>query len=258
MRAASGSLTVDADENSEGSTLLAFPPGGDDSGVETTFVFDVNETLLDTSVLNEHFESAFGAARVRGEWFAEVVQRALICNAVEEYRPFPELAEAALDALAERYGNLEFRERDAILRTFLRLPVHADVPAALAHLKAHGMQVIALTNSPRDQAEHALTSAGVRDLFTMVLSAETVRRFKPDRSVYEMAARAAHDEPSRMWLISAHWWDCLGAARLGWKTLFLRREGSHNDTRMVIPRMEAADLQTAVHQLTGVTVSPAL
>ena len=36
MRAASGSLTVDADENSEGSTLLAFPPSGHDPGVETT------------------------------------------------------------------------------------------------------------------------------------------------------------------------------------------------------------------------------
>ncbi len=237
---------------------MAFPASGHDPGVETTFVFDVNETLLDAGVLDEPFSAAFGAARVRSEWFAEMVQRALICNAVDEYRPFPELAEAALDAIAERYGNLEFRERDAILRTFSRLPVHADVPAALQHLRAHGMRVVALTNSPLEQTEYALANAGVRDLFTTVLSVETVRRFKPDRSVYEMSARAVHEQPSRLWLISAHWWDCLGAARLGWKTLFLRRDGSHNDARMVLPRREAADLQTAVHQLTGVRVSPAL
>jgi hypothetical protein len=41
-------------------------------------VFDVNETLLDLGALDPHFERVFGDAAVRREWFATMLQSALL------------------------------------------------------------------------------------------------------------------------------------------------------------------------------------
>jgi len=38
-------------------------------------VFDVNETLLDLSVLDPEFERVFGNATVRREWFSQFIRR---------------------------------------------------------------------------------------------------------------------------------------------------------------------------------------
>lgn len=226
---------------------------GHDPGVDSTFVFDVNETLLDSSALDEFFASAFGSERVRQEWFAQLLQRALICNAIGEYYAFPELAAMALDQVAARYGKEEIAERAAILERFTHMPAHADVTPALEHLKKGGVRLAALTNSPKAGAERALTSAGIRDLFDRVLSVEEVRCFKPDRRVYEMAAQALDEAPSRLWLVSCHWWDCLGASRLGWKTALVRRSGSYNDGLMVRPVFDLGDLHTLARELDAVT-----
>ncbi len=40
--------------------------------------FDVNETLLDLSVLDPHFQSTFGNAAVHREWFEEVLKQAFV------------------------------------------------------------------------------------------------------------------------------------------------------------------------------------
>jgi 2-haloacid dehalogenase len=226
--------------------------------VVPTVVFDFNETLLDAGALDEHFEAAFGAGRVRLEWFNELISRALVCNALGEYRPFPQVAAEALDAVAIRYGKTAFSQRDTILKQLAFLPLHADVPAALAYLRDAGVRIALLTNSPQAQADEALRRFGVRELFIAVLSVETVRRFKPDRAVYEMAAAALHEVPSRMWLVSAHWWDCAGAARLGWKTALVRRPGAHNDGRTVHPLIEAPDALDAIHKIVPITESRAL
>ena len=37
-------------------------------------VFDVNETLLDLSALDPHFERIFGDAAIKQKWFAQVLQ----------------------------------------------------------------------------------------------------------------------------------------------------------------------------------------
>lgn len=43
-------------------------------------VFDVNETLLDLSSLDPHFERAFGDASVRRAWFLQVLQSAMVAT----------------------------------------------------------------------------------------------------------------------------------------------------------------------------------
>jgi 2-haloacid dehalogenase len=137
------------------------------------------------------------------------------------------------------------------------MPAHADASPALAHVHKQGAKVYALTNSAKAPAEDALEAVGLRKFLTDVLSVETVRAFKPDARVYEMAVRAAHDVPSKTWLISAHWWDCMGAARQGWKTALVVREAKAPEPAMINPTASASSLRALV-DLIAPAESPAL
>ena len=88
-----------------------------------TIVFDVNETLLDTSALDPLFADAFGDKGTRKVWFAQTLQSAMTMTITGEYAPFGELARAALDMTARKRGvALDAERAKRIMRGFAALP----------------------------------------------------------------------------------------------------------------------------------------
>ncbi|MEZ5391359.1 MAG: hypothetical protein R2724_00450 [Bryobacterales bacterium] len=61
-------------------------------------VFDVNETLLDLSALDPHFERLFGDESVRSAWFTQVLQTAMTLTLTRKWRTSARPGEA-------RYGR---------------------------------------------------------------------------------------------------------------------------------------------------------
>src|SRR5829696_7756832 len=122
--------------------------------------FDVNETLLDMSGLDPHFETAFGSSAVRAQWFSQMLQLAFVGAITDRYVDFSSAQEAALAMLAERQGvELTAGDAQRILRGVRELEPHADAADALDRLRAGGFTLAALTNSPLDAA-HAWDVAG--------------------------------------------------------------------------------------------------
>src|SRR2546423_13607249 len=68
-------------------------------------VFDVNETLLDLGALDLHFRRLFGAAAVRGEWFTQVIELAVVATATNVDFDFAVVGDAALTMVAGRRGG---------------------------------------------------------------------------------------------------------------------------------------------------------
>ena len=68
--------------------------------MKRVLIFDVNETLLDLSVLQPHFDRAFGDSAVMGQWFAVLLHTALVTTVTDAYENFGALAGAALDVVA--------------------------------------------------------------------------------------------------------------------------------------------------------------
>jgi 2-haloacid dehalogenase len=64
--------------------------------------FDVNETLLDLSPLDDVFEELFGEASLRGQWFAQMLQVAFVGAIIDRYVDFSTAQRAALDMVAQR------------------------------------------------------------------------------------------------------------------------------------------------------------
>ncbi|MFF0792295.1 haloacid dehalogenase type II [Streptomyces spiralis] len=189
--------------------------------------FDVNETLLDLTALDQEFEALFGNAALRPQWFTQMLQLSFVGGITGSYVDFTTAQRAALHMIAQREGSsLNDEQVDVTVARMSSLPPHPEVPAALERLAATPLHLVALTNSVQDVAEQQLRNAGIRDLFDRVMSADTVRRLKPAPEPYLSVATAFDVHPADVRLIAAHSWDVTGALHAGCKAAFLQRSGA--------------------------------
>jgi 2-haloacid dehalogenase len=187
---------------------------------------DVNETLLDLSVLQPHFERAFGDAAVMQPWFAVLLHTSLVTTVTDAYQNFGALAGAALDVVAARQGiELPDDQRGAILGTVRELPPHPDVAPSLDRLRDAGFRLATLTNSAPAVVSDQISNAGLSEYFEEQISVDEVRAFKPAAEPYHLAASKLGVEVGQMRLIAAHDWDVHGALRAGCKAAFIARGG---------------------------------
>lgn len=189
-------------------------------------MFDVNETLLDMSALDPHFQRVFGDASVRVEWFQTMLQSAFLTTIAGPYKPFGEHFRAALAMTALRRDlRVSPEDERAILAGVRTLPAHPDVRPALERLRSAGFRLAALTNSTTEVEEAQLRNANLADLFDVALSADTVKRLKPAPEAYAGAAQELGVAPSGMRMVAAHVWDVQGALRAGCAAAFVERPG---------------------------------
>jgi 2-haloacid dehalogenase len=194
--------------------------------VTAVIAFDVNETLLDLSALDETFEELLGSATLRGQWFAQMLQLSFVGGLTGEYVDFTTAQRGALQMVAETSGrSLTAEQIERIVDRMQSLPPHPEVPAALEKLHGTGLKTVALTNSVQAVAEAQLRNAGIDAWFDQVISADRVRRLKPAPEPYHAVARAFGVEPAEVRLVAAHSWDVSGALAAGCKAAFVARPG---------------------------------
>ena len=220
--------------------------------------FDVNETLLDPSALDSHFQSIFGDPGIRREWFEQVLKLAFVSTIVGSYSDFGAIGRAALLVVEERHRKFLVEEqRLDILQTMRKLPAHPDVKEGFQRLRAGGWRLVALTNSTLETAEVQLKNADLRDDLERVFSADSVRRLKPAPEPYQMAARELGIKASALLFVAAHSWDIAGAAKAGCKTAFLARPGQVLDQLTPKPIFSATNLRDLADQLMRAEHEPA-
>jgi 2-haloacid dehalogenase len=206
-------------------------------------VFDVNETLLDLSALDEPFARVFGDPTVRREWFQQLLQVALVSTVTGAYADFGAIGRAALIMVAERRGrNLTDAEQTSILAAVKHLPPHSEVREALERLRDGGFRLATLTNSTEPVAQAQLEHAGLSPLFERMLSADAARRLKPAPEAYRMAAAELATDIGQLCLVAAHAWDVAGALRAGCRAAFVARPGMVLDPLAPKPNVVGSDL----------------
>jgi 2-haloacid dehalogenase len=189
-------------------------------------VFDVNETLLDLSVLDEHFDRIFGSASVRRRWFGLVLRNALTLTVTGDHVDFVHVGGASLQMVADQEDvELSQADRAAISATMTNLPAHPDVLPNLERLRGAGFTMAALTNSPPEAATSQLVNAGIAPFLDRIMTVEPTGMFKPAPEVYQMAARELDVTTGEMLMVAAHDWDIAGAMRAGCSGAYLMRPG---------------------------------
>jgi 2-haloacid dehalogenase len=209
--------------------------------------FDVNETLLDLSVLDTPFERLFGTSGMRRQWFPLMLQLSFVGGLTGSYVDFTTAQHAALRMLAQREAvALSDAQADDIVGMMRALPPHAEVPAALARIARSPLHVVALTNSPASVAEEQLRFAGIGEHFERVMSADEVRSLKPAPAPYAAVAGQFGVELGAVRLVAAHWWDVTGALRAGCRAAFVARPGMVPSPLEPRPDIAAGDIDEVV------------
>ena len=187
-------------------------------------VFDVYGTLLDMSELERRINLITDSKRGYVLWFETFMQYCFADNSLDTYHDFISIARVTLQMIGRHLGRtISEVEANDIIERLKQLPVHEEVQACLSELNDAGYRITALTNAPEKIFCDRMETTGLISYFEKALSAESVKKYKPDRAVYEWAAQKLDVAPAEMLMITSHGWDIAGAKNVGMKTAFIRR-----------------------------------
>lgn len=215
-----------------------------------TCLFDINETVLDLSALDDLFAELFGDSGSRERWFAQTLQNAMTADLCGRHAPFEAQGQAALDMLGARLGRApSAADKQRVATAFKRLPAHPDVRPGLDFARAQGVRCIAFSNNARAATEAQLAHAGLSDAFAEILSAEDAGASKPATATYRQAAANLAQPVESLWLVAVHGWDIAGARAAGLKGALLQRRPEQVAYPLAPPQVTAGNLQEAVARI---------
>jgi len=110
---------------------------------------------------------------------------------------------------------------DAVLEGMSQLEPDPEARAALAHLRSSGTVCAALSNGSLKATRTLLEQAGLEDVFSQVLSIDTVGLPKPRAEVYRAMTDRLQLKPADVMMAAAHPWDLHGARAAGLSTAFV-------------------------------------
>lgn len=181
--------------------------------------FDVNETIVSLEPVRDRLVAAGEPPGTLELFFARTLQHCFVLATLDQWRPFRDVARAALQQSTALSGD----QIAHVLAAFAELPPKPDVEPAFERLHAAGIRIVALTHGPASTATAMLSRTGLDRYVEHVITGETVRSFKPARAPYLYACAVCGVEPARMALVAAHAWDCHGARTAGLSTGWVSR-----------------------------------
>ena len=210
-------------------------------------LFDMNGTLLDPGGVGEPLGlSAEGSMRVLDETIMHSMAETLSGGR----RPFPQLLEASLRRRAELMEAAPGAVEEAIERA-ARMPAYPDAAPAVRRLADSGLRVGVLTNTPTPNARTALTAAGLRDAFELVVGSDETGAFKPHPQVYARGVERTGASPDEVCMVAGHGWDLLGAHRAGLRTGWVWRNERVRFATDPAPDVEGEGLLEVAAALSG-------
>ena len=217
------------------------PSGQPPSGI----LFDAYGTLFDVYSLGLLAEELFpkhGAA-LAVLWREKQLEYSRLRTLCDQYVDFMTVTrDALLHACARLRLDLSEEKCQRLLGQYDRLPAYPEVLPALERLRAHGMPLAILSNGSPEMLAGAISAAGMSGVFTHVLSADKVHKFKTAPEVYQLGVDAFDCPAARLVFVSSNGWDACCAAWFGYRTFWLNRAGDPVERLGILPAGEARSM----------------
>ncbi len=207
-------------------------------------IFDVLGTLFSLEAVRSRLAEIGAPPATLEAWFERTLHGALTLTTVGEFRPFREVARAALQTTLAQL-ELDVAQAEEILAGLSEVRPHDDAAAALDRLRREGARILALTNSGAQQTEEILKQAELRDRFERVFSVSDVGAYKPDRRPYAHVVSELGVAPAEATLVAAHAWDIVGARAAGLESIWVDRLERRWPLPVAEPRRAASLLEAA-------------
>jgi 2-haloacid dehalogenase len=213
--------------------------------------FDVFGTVVDwrSSVIAEG-EQLGKAKGINVEWtaFADAwrsIYRPFMDKVQNGALPWTKLDDLHRMMLAEtlkQFGieNLTDDEKEHLNRVWHRLKPWPDSVAGLQRLKSRFV-IAPLSNGNISLLTNMAKNAGLP--WDCILSAENVRAYKPDPSVYLLAPQLFDLAPDQVMMVAAHEHDLQSASKHGLRTAYVHRPSEHGPGKAsAIPPKDRYDI----------------
>ena len=188
-------------------------------------LFDMNETMLNLSLLQRNFDKSFNDKYILKYWFSKLLHTSTVMGSMDEYINFGKLSEAVLESLFYENGKTLTEEtKSEILGSFKSLPAYDDVPKALKLLRNNNIKTIAVSNSSLEMIKEQLTNARIIELFDDYYSVDSVKKYKPFTDIYKYVADSEKLSVTNIAMVATHDWDLFGAKKVGLTTAYIKRK----------------------------------
>lgn len=211
--------------------------------------FDVVETLFSLDPVAAALRDGGAGPDGARLLFARLLRDAFALAACGGYRPFRDLADAAVAATLPASTDAQ---RFAVASAFTKLPAHPDAEPALRRLTDAGVRVVTLTNGSAATTASLLDGAGLDRYVERVISVDEVRQWKPAPAPYRHAAAVLAVEAASLVMVSVHAWDVHGARLAGLRTAWAARLEGRFPACFTPPDIEGADLIEVAEALVSV------
>ncbi len=189
-------------------------------------VFDVNETLLDLSLVKTSVNDLAGSAHAFKGWFSLLLHYSCVETITDNPIAFGAIGKATLKMVLQEYRKeVDESEMDGVFSLMSRLPAHTDVIEALEMFRHAGYTLVALTNGGLEVVQDQLDHAGISPFFDRIFSVGVTGKFKPHPATYMHVLDQMQIPANKGMMLAAHAWDILGAQRVGMQTAFVARPG---------------------------------
>jgi 2-haloacid dehalogenase len=201
------------------------------------YVFDAYGTLFDVhSAVGRHRDLVGPQAERLSElWRSKQLEYTWTRTLMGAYRDFDALTAEALDFAAARCGGISDEARKILLDAYEILDAFPDAAPALTSLRARGAKTVILSNGTPRALARAIASSGLGDLLDESLSADTLGRYKTAPEVYELVGARYGVAPDQVSFQSSNRWDVAGAARFGFRAIWVNRAGAPDEYADLAP-----------------------
>ena len=193
--------------------------------------FDMYGTVVDVGAVAQVCKDvAPDPIAFNAQWRAKQLEYTFLRTLMGKYRHFWKVTEEALEFAVERFAlQITAEQRQRLMAAWLIPTPYPEVAAALPRLKEKYLLAV-LSNGTPKMLRTGLERTGLRPHFRWVISADSVKLYKPSPKVYQLALKHTRLQKDQILFVSSNSFDVLGAKSFGFKVCWINRTGAPLDT----------------------------
>jgi 2-haloacid dehalogenase len=210
-------------------------------------VFDAYGTLVDVHGIARFAETIFPTAGtlLSARWREKQIEYTRLRTMSSRHASFSEVTRQSLrHACSTLSLPLDSATEERLMSAYLHLPAWPEARASIIALRALGQRIAVLSNGDPDDLAQLLRNAALDDLIEVVLSAQSVRKYKTAPEVYALAPAYFECEARELLFVSSNGWDACGAAWFGYASCWVNRSRA-------VPEQLDASVQYMLNDLSG-------
>ena len=189
-------------------------------------VFDMYGTVVDVgAVAAVCKEVASDPVAFNAHWRAKQLEYTFLRSLMGRYRDFWKVTEEALEFTIQRFAiQVSSEQRRHLMDAWLHPSPYPEVAAALPRLKEKYLLAI-LSNGTAKMLLTGLNQTGLKQNFRWIMSADSVKLYKPSPKVYQLALKHMSLKKGEILFVSSNSFDVAGAKNFGFKVCWISRLG---------------------------------